>query len=336
MEAVTTAAAADTLVSRRELYALRAALELAREFQGATSPNPPVGAAALDEQGNLLSLKAHERAGEAHAEASLIADCGVRGLRDRINTLIVTLEPCNHHGRTPPCTEALLELARQGSLKRVVFGTRDPNPRVQGGGARRLQQAGIQALCLEDAACAELIRGFSWWSRTGRPWVTVKTAFTRDSSMIPPRGKKTFTSDASLRFAHELRRRADAILTGSGTVLADAPLFTVRHVADHAGKKRRLYVLDRGGRVPSEWIESRAAAGFELRRWTGSLADALDELGSQGVLEVLVEAGPTLSESFLGSPQLWNEHVLIRQGAEPGDEDTIERRLNPEAGEFGN
>jgi diaminohydroxyphosphoribosylaminopyrimidine deaminase/5-amino-6-(5-phosphoribosylamino)uracil reductase len=133
--------------------------------------------------------------------------------------------------------------------------------------------------------------------------------------MIPPPGQKTFTSESSLRFAHELRRRADAILTGSGTVLADDPEFTVRRVPDHTVvaqglKPRRLVVLDRGGRVPRGWLKRAEKLGFDV--WLrGDAREALNELGSSGALEVLVEAGPSVSEFFL-SQSLWDEHVLIR------------------------
>src|SRR6185437_12882141 len=235
--------------------AFEQALELAGRYAGATSPNPCVGAAALDSQGRILSLRAHERAGEPHAEARVIAELAqAKPVPDtRPETLVVTLEPCNHQGRTGPCTDAII----RSGFRRVIYGAKDPNPRVAGGGAAKLLAAGIEVLGPESFAdsaiperCRELIRSFAHWSTSGLPWVTVKTALNQEGSMIPPKGQKTFTSADSLKLAHELRKRADAILTGSGTVLADQPEFTVRHVPDHPGKVRWVAILDRRGRTP--------------------------------------------------------------------------------------
>jgi diaminohydroxyphosphoribosylaminopyrimidine deaminase/5-amino-6-(5-phosphoribosylamino)uracil reductase len=170
------------------------------------------------------------------------------------------------------------------------------------------------------AACKELIRPFCHWSRTGLPWVVIKTAWTEDGgtpTMIPPPGQKTFTSAESLTLAHLLRRRADAILTGSGTILADWPEFTVRHLPEHQdilnkNKKRIITILDRRGRVPAKWLQEAQNRGLEVLV-RPDLEEALSELGQRGVLEVLVEAGPALAAALL-SKSLWNKHVLITQG----------------------
>jgi diaminohydroxyphosphoribosylaminopyrimidine deaminase/5-amino-6-(5-phosphoribosylamino)uracil reductase len=305
-----------------EFQAFARALAEAERFAGATSPNPPVGAAAIDREGYLLSVQAHEKAGTAHAEAKVLDDCARRGLTGRIDALVVTLEPCNHHGRTPPCTEAILA----ADIRRVVFGARDPNPRVAGGGAERLRAAGVDVAEVAEEAlsrrCGELIAPFAHWARTGLPWVTVKRALDARGSMIPPAGAKTFASPESLRFAHELRRRADAIITGSGTVLADQPEFTVRRVPDHPGKRRWLAVLDRRGRVARdcpEWFEAARGRGFDVLA-AADLAQTLRELGAQGVVEALVEAGPGLSEAVLAGG-FWNRHVVITQGTPDRIED---------------
>jgi diaminohydroxyphosphoribosylaminopyrimidine deaminase/5-amino-6-(5-phosphoribosylamino)uracil reductase len=309
------------------LHALAQALEKAKEFRGATSPNPPVGAAAIDAQGRILSVEAHEKAGTGHAEARVLKDLAERGLTTQMDTLVITLEPCNHHGRTPPCTEAILK----SGVRRVVYGATDPNPQVAGQGAKRLAEAGIEALLCSDpllrAECEELIRPFAHWAKTGLPWIVIKTAHLIDplsnsydslrATMIPPPGQKTFTSAESLKFAHALRRRADAIMTGSGTILADWPEFTVRHVRDHdlvsrGEKKRWLVVLDRRGRTPAEWIEEARARGFEVLVRPDFEA-AIRELGGLGALETLVEAGPALSADLL-SQSHWDQHVITTQG----------------------
>lgn len=288
--------------------AMRKAIQSAGEFTGATSPNPPVGAVVLSPAGEVLSIAAHEKVGQAHAEVRAIQLCKEAGHWEQRHTLVVTLEPCNHHGKTPPCTQLILE----SGFQRVVIGAQDPNPRVQGGGGDFLKKAGthvVQGVLKKE--CEELIRAFSKWVTTGMPWITVKTAWTLNGSMLPPPGQKTFTSDASLKLAHVLRKRADAILTGSGTVLADQPQFTVRLVPDHLEKKRWLVVLDRRRRVPESWVKSAELKGFEVRSDL-ALSEALVFLGSRGCLEVLVEAGPALSAEILGK-NLWDEHVMIRQ-----------------------
>ncbi len=297
--------------------AMELALNAAKQFAGNTAPNPPVGAILLDKKGKVLCGAGHEKAGLPHAEAKAISVAEKMGLLSEVHTLVVTLEPCNHTGRTPPCVDAILK----SKIKQVVVGARDPNAKVAGGGIERLKKAGIEVIeGVRKKECRELIRAFTKWSTTGLPWVTVKQAFTHDGSMIPPAGEKTFTSEDSLRFAHELRKRADAIWTGSGTVLADRPEFTVRHVKDFPGKRRILVLSDRRKQIPADWKKARESQGFSL--WNvEDLLSGLKGLGERGVLEVLVEAGPKLSNAFLESG-LWDEHVVIKQG--DGESDEIE------------
>lgn len=323
--------------------ALRNALEQAcvqaEGYRGATSPNPPVGAAALDSQGRLLSAQAHPKAGEPHAEARVIQELAKNGLLEQVHTVLVTLEPCNHFGRTPPCSEALLKLP---NLKRVYYVAKDPHPKAQGG-AEKLSQNGIEVFELGGLAslnfkdplierALDLTRPFFHWVQTRKPWVTVKTAWREESgswTMIPSRGEKTFTSPGSLRLAHELRKRADAIITASGTILADLPEFTVRHVPDHPGKRRWLAIMDRRRQVPASWIEQRRAQGFEIvpNHEFSDFPSLLEFLGRQGVLEVLIEAGPTFSEHVLSSG-FWNESFRIERSSVKGADDNVVRKLN--------
>jgi diaminohydroxyphosphoribosylaminopyrimidine deaminase / 5-amino-6-(5-phosphoribosylamino)uracil reductase len=297
----------------RLIEAFGDALLAAHEFEGATAPNPPVGCVILDIYGNELATAAHQKAGEPHAEALAIAACEQEGVIQRIHTIIVTLEPCNHHGRTPPCAAAILKTP----AKEVWIGAADPNPHVAGGGAATLRAAGVEVFQWADVSsdlanlAARLIAPFAKHKLTGLPWVTVKQALTLEGSMIPPAGQKTFTSPSSLRLAHMLRKRADAIITGSGTVLADAPLFNVRHVEDHAGKRRALAVLDRRRRVSQSYFTDAAQRGFDVVQ-AQSIEETLQKLGAAGALEVLVEAGPQLTKSILASGQ-WDEHVIIQQ-----------------------
>lgn len=307
--------------------AFRQALQCATRFAGATSPNPPVGCVILDRQGNLLAIAAHQKSGDLHAEALAIEHCQNEGVVERIHTVIVTLEPCNHTGRTPPCTEAILGTPAQD----VWIGTRDPNPDVRGNGARKLAASGLNVRLIEqldvpDAtllahSANRLIAPFAKHARSGLPWVTIKQAINCAGNMIPDAGSKTFTSQRSLTFAHQLRKRADAIVTGSGTILADLPEFTVRHVPDFKDKPRHLVILDRRGRVSKSYLAEAHKAGFQAQIET-SFEGALLRLGQAGVLEVLIEAGPTLLDMVLASG-FWDEHIKISQAVDAKSEDCI-------------
>lgn len=310
--------------------AIDAALDAAEDFCGATAPNPPVGASAIDREGNLLGVAAHERAGRPHAEAALLEYLQREGRLSQVDTLVVTLEPCNHTGRTPPCTEAILN----AQVPRVVYLVADPNPKAAGGG-KRLLQSGIevigekevrQALSVEQRKRVIFQLGpFIKRVTQGLPWITVKRALDTTGSMIPPQGTKTFTSDLSLRFAHELRRRADGILTGSGTILTDAPEFTVRRVLDHPDKIRALWIADRSARVPEEYLHQALLRRFMAERVT-DWREALTRAGALGVLEVLVEAGPELSAAVLQS-QLWDRSVQFQ--VREGQPDAVHDELAP-------
>jgi len=291
--------------------AMRVACEESRKWLGATSPNPPVGAAALDEAGNVIAIAAHHHAGEDHAEAALLKLCRAQNILSKIHTLCVTLEPCNHHGRTPPCSEAIID----AGIKRVVIGAHDPNPHVKGGGAERLRQAGIDVSeGVEKESCLRLIHAFDFFVRTGKPFVTVKRAFDEQDSMIPPGGQKIFTSQESLILAHRLRKKADAIITGSGTILADNPSLTVRHVPDYPGKRRILAIFDRRKRVPKEYIEQAAMRGLDAVFYD-DLNKCIENLTARGVRDILVEAGPALSDFILASPY-WAMKVDIHKAAQ--------------------
>lgn len=286
---------------------------------GATAPNPPVGAAALNEHGEILALAAHRKAGEDHAEAALLKICRERGITHALHTVCVTLEPCNHHGRTPPCSEALIA----AGVKRVVIGAKDPNPNVKGGGAKRLRQAGIDVIeNVENDACKRLIHAFAFSALYKKPFITVKRALDTKGSMVPPQGQKTFTSKESLVLAHRLRKKADAIITGSGTILADNPLFTVRHTTDDRRTNRILAILDRRKRVPTPYIALAESRGFDV-----SVYDDIDscvaDLASRDVLDVLVEAGSSLSDSILESDN-WAMRVDIQTNGSNKDDVRIE------------
>ena len=286
---------------------MRVAIEQASIFKGATAPNPPVGAVGLNSQGKILVSAAHEKPGGLHAEARLIEKCSQMKILDQLHTVVVTLEPCPHIGKTPPCVDALIS----AKVKKIIIGySVDPFPKVNGQGIKKLKSAGIEVVTgVLQKECKQLIDPYLKWIKTKRPWITIKRAFNQNQSMIPSNGKNTFTSEKSLSFAHQLRKRSDAIITGSETVLKDNPLFNVRYVKDHDDKKRWLVVMDRRKRVSNSWINAAEKRGFTVKLGE-NINEMLSFLGEKGVHEVLVESGPELSKSFIDH-KLYDEDVLI-------------------------
>jgi len=226
-----------------DLQWMARALTLAARGRGLTSPNPMVGA-ILVRDGTRLAERFHERAGGAHAEAAALAEAG-EAARGAI--LYVTLEPCNHVGRTPPCVDAII----RAGVRRVVSAARDPNPRVKGGGAATLAAAGVEVTmpCLEREA-RDLNRAFFTAVERQRPHVTVKWAMTLDGKIAAfDRRSQWVTGEAARQEGHRLRSQSDAIVTGIGTVLADDPALTVRLAQPWPREPYRV-VVDSRARLP--------------------------------------------------------------------------------------
>jgi diaminohydroxyphosphoribosylaminopyrimidine deaminase/5-amino-6-(5-phosphoribosylamino)uracil reductase len=202
---------------------MRRALQLAALGEGRTSPNPLVGCVVLDAAGTLVGEGFHARAGEPHAEVGALAMAGERA---RGGTLVVTLEPCCHHGRTPPCSEAVIA----AGVSRVVVAMADPNPRVAGGGLAQLQAAGIEVITgVLEAEARSLNAPFLHRIATGRPLGILKWAMSLDGRTALPNGASQWISGPAARaWVHELRARCDAVIVGGGTLRADDPLLTSR------------------------------------------------------------------------------------------------------------
>lgn len=311
------------------------ALQLAALGQYSTAPNPAVGCVLLDASGAVVGEGWHLRAGEPHAEVhalQLAAD------RARGGTAYVTLEPCSHHGRTPPCADALVA----AGVRRVVAAVQDPNPRVAGQGIARLQQAGIAtAVGLMARAATELNRGFISRMARGRPWVTVKLGMSADGRIALADGSSQWiTGEAARADVQRLRARASAVLTGIGTVLKDDAALTVRDatLAMHGREPLRV-VFDAKGQLPMQsklatdgrstlvftavdaataTLSSSQAAHAQVTRSDASaplrtealatdvsgridIATALRRLADLECNEVLVEAGPRLAGAFVAS-----------------------------------
>ena len=322
--------------SERDTPWMLRALELARNGVGLCSPNPAVGCVILDRHGALAGEGWHEYDRRDHAEVVAIRNSGSK---TQGGTAYVTLEPCNHIGRTGPCSEALIA----AGVARVIAATSDPNPLVAGQGLEKLRQAGIAVevgLCQAEAQ--RLNEGFAHWIVSKRPLVEMKVAMTLDGRIAPPTGKQTareaywITGEAARAAVQPMRWAADAVLTGVDTVIADDPLMT-----DRSGKMRRRpllrVILDSALRMPldSKLVKTAkndvvvftvpaperdrhatevAAARIEELRTRGvrvevmaaesgrvPLGQVLDKLGAEGILTVLTETGSRLNTALLAA-----------------------------------
>ncbi len=312
---------------------LREALELARGSYGLTDPNPRVGCVLGHEDGRVLGAGATQAAGSAHAEVMALRSAKAAGHELQGATAWVTLEPCAHQGRTPPCCDALIE----AGLARCVVAVPDPFPAVAGQGLARMRAAGMRVDLVDEAdivaAAREINIGFFSRVERGRPWVRVKAAASADGKLGLPDGRsKWITGEAARADGHAWRRRASAVLTGIGTVLADNPRLDVRAVT--TARQPLRVVLDSSARTPVDAAlfeaqgavlivatcgqPERAAAlrarGAEV--WEGAparsaagLQGLLERLAARGVNELHVEAGPQVIGSLLQAG-LVDEFVL--------------------------
>ena len=299
---------------------MQRALDLAARARGLTSPNPMVGA-VLVRDGVMIAEGYHRAAGEPHAEVEALTAAGGHA---RGATLYVTLEPCVHHGRTPPCAPAVIA----AGIRRVVVATTDPNPRVAGRGVTTLREAGIDVVTgVLEAPASSLNRVFLTAMREGRPHVTLKAATTLDGKIADVHGtSKWITGDAARLEGRRLRSEADAVVVGIGTVLADDPALTVRLdgpwprqpfrvVLDSKartpvtaklieGEPRGLAIIAVGADAPEDRVRALEAAGARVVRCPGhdgrvSPAAVLAALVEREVRGVLVEGGAEVAASFL-------------------------------------
>lgn len=302
------------------LYLARA-VELAARGVGNTSPNPPVGAVIVRD-GATVGEGYHHRAGEAHAEVLALREAGERA---RGATMYVTLEPCNHTGRTPPCAPAVA----LAGIARVVAGAADPNPKTGGAGIAYLRERGIDVQVVDDPAALALVEAFAVAIRGDRPFVTLKLAMSLDGYVASEPGvRQWLTSPQSRELVRELRIAHDAVLVGAGTVRVDDPLLTVRPAHHRLRPYVRVVACERAP-VPAERRIFEAVEGYErtivlapagLRAAFAPLAQranllfvgdepataldlpaALRALRAAGIQSVLCEGGPTLAGRLLAA-----------------------------------
>jgi len=326
--------------SEQDNYWMHRALELARRGIGVTSPNPAVGCVILDRAGQVLGEGWHEYDLLDHAEvAALKVAAQHAGERLKGGTAYVTLEPCNHTGRTGPCTQALIA----AGLHRVVAATIDPNLAVAGHGLETLRAAGVETTAgVCEAEARRLNEGFARWSQHRRPLVLMKVAMTLDGRIAPPAGVHQIrepywiTSEAARAAVQPLRWQADAVAVGVDTVLADDPMLT-----DRSGLRRRRpllrIVLDSALRMPLDCkmvngvqndlvvftvsknesriheLTSRGVRVEVLPAEAGRvpLAKVLDKLGEEGILTLLTETGTRLNTALLAGGMVDRVHLFV-------------------------
>jgi diaminohydroxyphosphoribosylaminopyrimidine deaminase / 5-amino-6-(5-phosphoribosylamino)uracil reductase len=310
---------------------LARAIELAHKGAGAVKPNPVVGA-VVARDGKILGEGWHQEFGAAHAEVNAIEACGLEDLSGA--TLYVSLEPCCHEGKTPPCTEAIL----QAGIRRVVVASDDPTEKASGRGLGILRDEGVEVVLADGelAASARLLnQAFRKHARVGRPWVLFKSAMTLDGKVATRTGdSKWISGEDSRGLAHRWRASVDAVVVGIGTALADDPQLTARPdglLAELPHQPRRV-VFDTLARLPPTsqlvaaaaempltLVVSRAAAradtdaleaaGVQVLVATGEneparVRSALDQLGALGIASVLLEGGPHLAGAFLDAGEI--------------------------------
>jgi diaminohydroxyphosphoribosylaminopyrimidine deaminase/5-amino-6-(5-phosphoribosylamino)uracil reductase len=315
------------LLTAADVDHLQRSIELAEFGLGRVHPNPMVGAVVVGDE-EVLGEGWHEQHGGPHAEVNAIAACGDADLAG--TTLYVSMEPCCHHGKTPPCTDAILE----AGIGRVVVASDDPSTKAAGRGLGILRDEGVEVAVAdgEVAARARLVnQAFRKHARTGRPWVLFKSAMTLDGKVATRTGDSQWISDASSRArAHRWRASVDAVAVGIGTALADNPQLTAR--VDGVHHQPRHVVFDATARLPLDSrlvtaapqlpltvVVTRAAgrlatealemAGAEVLVATGAneparVRSALDQLGSLGVTSILLEGGPHLAGAFLDAGEI--------------------------------
>jgi diaminohydroxyphosphoribosylaminopyrimidine deaminase / 5-amino-6-(5-phosphoribosylamino)uracil reductase len=322
----------------RDAAFMRRALTLAKKGWGQTAPNPMVGAVVVKD-GVVVGEGYHARFGEVHAEVAALRAAGERA---KGATVYVSLEPCNHYGKTPPCVDALLA----AGVVRVVAATRDPSP-VASGGAERLRAAGLDVTFdVEATAARELNAPFFHAIVSDRPWVTVKLALSIDAAIADAsRGPAWLTGKKARREVHRLRAGSDAIAVGLGTVRADNPELTVRDVPPPRVSPARV-VFTRRGQLPLASVLARTATeiptivvaesvdlgyarrlmglGVEVMAGT-SIDEGLRALRQRGIRSILVEGGATITGALLGANLvdrliIFQAPVLLGAGALPGFE----------------
>lgn len=311
-------------IADNEFLAL--AVELAKEGKGLVSPNPLVGAVVV-RKGKVIGRGWHAAYGAPHAERMALDACEEADLSDA--TLYISLEPCSHHGKTPPCTDAILA----AEIKRVVVASDDPSEKASGKGIEILRESGVEVVVVNgevSAAARELNQPFRKHARSGRPWILAKWAMSLDGKVASKTGDSQWiSSESSRQIVHQRRSECDAVAIGIGTALSDNPLLTAR--VEGARQPKRV-IFDSHGRLPlrsklvqsvteapiivvtskdapEQTIDALRALSIEVVFAEGEseserVSSALDELGLKGITSILLEGGPRLAGAFCDAQEI--------------------------------
>ena len=330
---------------------MRRAIELAERGRHRVMPNPLVGCILVKDD-EVVAEGWHDHIGGLHAEQMAIADAESKSVATRGTTAYVTLEPCNHFGRTPPCTEALL----WAGVSKVVIGAMDPNPTVRGDGARTLEESGVEVVTgVLEAECESQMEEFIHWCRERRPLVTLKASTDAKGRIDGDSSKPAvrFSSDSSLRMAHEIRADSMAILVGVGTVIRDDPSLTVRGPEIDPREQPTRVVVDPNDRTPedcrlmvdgeaptlliqsSEYDSSgdeRHVERIVIPEGEIPIARILDMLGDMGLQSLLVEGGLDTWSRFLSEKMVDRARICVSDIDLGGDGPTFDKKSLSESG----
>ena len=330
---------------------MRRAIQLAERGRHRVMPNPLVGCILVKDD-EVVAEGWHDHIGGLHAEQMAIADAESKSVATRGATAYVTLEPCNHFGRTPPCTEALL----WAGVSKVVIGAMDPNPTVRGDGARTLEESGVEVVTgVLEAECESQMEEFIHWCRERRPLVTLKASTDAKGRIDGDSSKPAvrFSSDSSLRMAHEIRADSMAILVGVGTVIRDDPSLTVRGPEIDPREQPTRVVVDPNDRTPedcrlmvdgeaptlliqsSEYDSSgdeRHVERIVIPEGEIPIARILDMLGDMGVQSLLVEGGLDTWSRFLSEKMVDRARICVSDIDLGGDGPTFDKKSLSESG----
>ena len=271
---------------------MRAAIAASVQVQGTTSPNPPVGAVILNPTGEMVGVGATQPPGGPHAEVMALRAAGERA---KGGIAVVTLEPCAHYGRTPPCTDALIK----AGVRAVIYAVADPNPVASGGGTL-LRAAGIsvESGLLANVVARGPLRAWLHFARTSRPHVTWKYASCLDGRVAAADGTyRWISSEDSRAQVHDLRRRVDVIMAGIGTIRADDPQLTARTDDGALASRQPLRCVVGNGDIPTNArVLDNSADTLHIR--THDPDEVLTELAKRGLVDVLLEGGPRVAAAF--------------------------------------
>lgn len=291
---------------RLEVDYLKHALLLASNRRGFCAPNPAVGAMVVSKDNQIIASGEHWAAGYPHAEVMALQNLNPEEMKDAV--LYVTLEPCCHTGRTPPCTDLII----QSGIKKVIYGFSDPNPKVNKQGEKLLKQVGIDCQQISVPEIDEFYESYAWWNAQQLPWVTAKLAISLDGKIAGKNGERiNLTGIATQQFTHQWRKRSDAVLTTANTIIADDPELNVR-ITNQEVISKPVYIIDSQSRISREAKIFKSASQVKIYKDTNNtLLDMLRDIAKDGIHDLWVEAGGQLFSALLEQKLIQRAFIYI-------------------------